>query len=221
MVDHLQKKGNYGNYVPDCLRQKGTKLPAADQAKQVLLLPYNAPNPLSTGYRPEMDVIPELGEADASYYHTLVGILRWIVELGQVDIDVDVSMMSSHLALSREGHLKELYHIFAYLKARPNAEMVFEPTPIEPDKILFERQDWLYSAYGYEDLKEEMPSDMPVPHGQSMTMRVFVDADNAGDLVTRRSRTGFIVFLNKAPTYGAQRNKTPVKQALLEVNSLL
>ena len=66
-----------------------------------------------------------------------------------------------------------------------NAEMVFDPTPIEPDKTLFERQDWSYSAYGYESLKEELPSDMPVPHGQSMTMRVFVDADHAGDQVTR------------------------------------
>jgi len=138
------------------------KLPAAHQAEKGLSLPCNAPNPLSSGYCPELDVMPELGEADASYYHTLVGILRWIVELGQVDIDVEASMMSSHLALPREGHLKELYHIFAYLKARPNAEMVFDPTPIEPDKILFERQDWLYSVYGYKDLKEEMPSDMPV-----------------------------------------------------------
>jgi hypothetical protein len=204
VVDHLQKKGNY---VPDHLRQKRTKLPAAHQAKQGLLLPYNAPNPLSSGYRPEVDVTPELGEADASYYHTLVGILRWSVELGQVNINVEVSMMSSHLALPREGHLKELYHIFAYLKARPNAEMVFDPTPIEPDKTLFERQDWSYSAYGYEDLKEELPSDMPVPHGQLMTMRVFVDADHAGDQVTCRSRTGFIVFLNKAPIYWSSKKQ--------------
>jgi hypothetical protein len=62
--------------------------------------------------------------------------------------------------------------------------MVFDPMPIEPDKTLFERQDWSYSAYGYESLKEELPSDIPVPHGQSMTMRVFVDADHAGDQVT-------------------------------------
>jgi hypothetical protein len=120
VVDHLQKKGNYGNYVPNCLRQKGTKLPTADQAKQGLLLPYNTPYPLSTGYPPEMDVTPELGEADALYYQTLVSILQLIVKLGQVDIDVEVSMMSPHLALAREGHLKELYHIFAYLKARTN-----------------------------------------------------------------------------------------------------
>ena len=78
---------------------------------------------------------PELGEADAAYYHTLVGVLQWIVELGFVDIDVKVSMMSSHLALPREGHIKELYHIFAYLKARSNAEMVFDPTPIEHARL--------------------------------------------------------------------------------------
>ena len=69
MVDHLRKKGNY---VPDHLRQKGTKLPAAHQAKQGLLLPYNVPNSLSTGFRPETDITPELGEADASY------TLRWV-----------------------------------------------------------------------------------------------------------------------------------------------
>ena len=170
-------------------------------------LPHTAPNPLSTDYRPELDVTPELGEAEASYYHTLIGVLRWIVELGRVDIDVEVSMMSSHLALPREGHLKELYHIFAYLKARPNAEMVFDPTPINPDMSLFPKEDWSYSAYGYESLKEELPKDMPIPHGQSMTMRVFVDSDHAGDQVTRRSRTGFIVFLNNAPIYWSSKKQ--------------
>ena len=32
-------------------------------------------------------------------------------------------------------------------------------------------------------------------------MRAFVDSDHAGDSVTRRSRTGFVVFLNSAPIY--------------------
>jgi len=86
--------------------------------------------------------------------------------------------------------------------------MVFDPTPIEPDKTFFERQDWSYSAYGYESLKEELPSDMPVPHGQSMMMRVFVDADHAGDQVTHQSRTGFIVFLNNAPIYWSSKKQT-------------
>lgn len=176
-------------------------------ARQGKKLPYTAPNPLSTDYRPEIDVTPECGEADAAYYHSLIGVLRWIVELGRVDIDVEVSMMSSHLALPREGHLKELYHIIAYLKSHPNAEMVFNPTPIRPDMSMFERQDWSYSPYGYESLKEELPSNMPAPLGPSMTMRVFVDADHAGDLITRRSRTGFIVFLNNSPIYWSSKKQ--------------
>jgi hypothetical protein len=36
--------------------------------------PYKAPNPLSTDYCPKTDVTPELGEEDALYYHTLIGV---------------------------------------------------------------------------------------------------------------------------------------------------
>ena len=40
-----------------------------------------------------------------------------------------------------------------------------------------------------------------------MTMRVFVDADQAGDLVNQRSRTGFIAFLNNAPIYWTSKKQ--------------
>ena len=68
-------------------------------------------------------------------------------------------------------------------------------------------QDWSYSAYGYESLKEEIPMNMPTPQGQSMTMRVFVDADHAGDRITRCSRRGFIVFLNGALIYWSSKKQ--------------
>ena len=139
--------------VEDYLTSKGEKLP------------YKAPTPLSSGYRPEIDVSPELGGEEASYFHSLIGVLRWIVELGQADMDVEVSMMSSHLALSRVGHLKEVFHMFAYLKAHHNTEMVFSPTPVEFDRNLFERQDWSFSPYGYEGLSETLPDGMPTAHG--------------------------------------------------------
>jgi len=73
-------------------------------------LPYKAPTPLSSGYHTEIDVSPELGETDASHFHSLVGVLWWIVELRRVDINVEVSMMSSQLALLWMGHLKEICH---------------------------------------------------------------------------------------------------------------
>ena len=39
----------------------------------------------------------------------------------------------------------------------------------------------------------------PESFGMGLVMRECVDADHAGDSVTRRSRTGFLVFLNSAP----------------------
>jgi hypothetical protein len=44
-----------------------------------------------------------------------------------------------------------------------------------------------------------------------MTVRVYVDADHAGDLLTRRSRTGFIVFFNRAPIYWSSKKQTSCK----------
>ena len=83
---------------------------------------------MTSDYRPEIYITPELGEADATYFHSLIGVLRWIVELGRVDINVEASMLSSHLAIPREGHMQELLHVFAYLKKHMNTEMVFDPS---------------------------------------------------------------------------------------------
>ena len=184
--------------VEDYLRARGKCLAA------------KAVTPLSHGYRPEVDVSPELGPDESSYYHSLIGILRWIVELGRVDLNCEVSMMSSHLALPREGHLQEVFHIFAYLKKHMNTEMVFDPSEPEIDPNSFVRQDWGYSIYSSpgEESKETLPEGMPTPRGQGFKIRVYVDADHAGELLTRRSRTGFIVMLNNAPIYWHSKKQT-------------
>lgn len=53
--------------------------------------------PLAVGYRPELDVTNELDAKRANYFQGLIGVLRWICELGRVDIVEPVSKMSSHL----------------------------------------------------------------------------------------------------------------------------
>jgi len=90
---------------------------------------------------------------DAAYYQSLIGILRWIIELGRAGIAVEASMMASCIAMPRRGHLEQLFHIFAFLKKKHNSEMVFDPTeqhnsemvfdPTEPtiDEASFEKQD--------------------------------------------------------------------------------
>ena len=56
---------------------------------------------ISTSYSPELNTTPELISTDAAYYQSLVVILLYIVELGIVDNFLDVSFVSSHLALPR------------------------------------------------------------------------------------------------------------------------
>jgi len=133
----------------------------------------------------ELDVSPELKPTDAAYYQSLIGILRWIVELGRVDICLEVSMMSSHLALPREGHLVAVFHIFAYLRKYHNAELVFDPSDPVINESEFERKDWTSSEFGHIDGIEEIPKNMPKPRGLGFVIRAKVDADHASDTVTR------------------------------------
>ena len=60
---------------------------------------FQAQTLMRATYWPELDVSPELSAELASNYQSLIGVLRWIVELGRVDICLEVSLLSSHLAL--------------------------------------------------------------------------------------------------------------------------
>ena len=48
------------------------------------------------------------------------------------------------------------------------------------------------------NVKEHIPPVMPKPLGPEVIMRMFVNANEAGDGANRRSRTGFFIFLNGA-----------------------
>ena len=171
-----------------------------------------ANTPITTIYRPELDVTSELNADDASYYQSLIGILRWMVEIGRVDICLEVSMMASHLALPRIGHLEQVLHIFAYMKKYHNAEMIFDSTEPDIELSIFEKEDWTSSEFG-SDMKEEIPANMPEPRGMGFIMHANVDADHAADTTTRRSRTGFLVFLNCAPIYWLSKKQASIESS--------
>lgn len=85
--------------------------------KKGLRLPNKCYTPLPPDYRPELDTSSELKGDGIQYFQELViGILRWAVELGRVDILLETSLLSSHLAMPRAGHLNQVYRIFGYLK---------------------------------------------------------------------------------------------------------
>ena len=129
--------------------------------------------PIPTSYSPEFDITPELISIDDAYYQSPVVILRWIVELGIVDICLEVSLMYSHLAMPREGHLEKLFHIFVYLKCKHRAWMVFDPTYLSIDNDDFHRHDW---EKHYGELMEVIPKNAPSPRGKGFDMIRYFDA---------------------------------------------
>jgi hypothetical protein len=153
-------------------------------------------SPMEANYRPELDVSPLLTADKANYYQSQLGILRWIVELGRIDIATEVSMLAAHNALPREGHLAGVFRIYSYLKTRPNARLVFDPSYAHIDYESFPQQNW---SDFYGKVNEAIPPNAPKPLGKPVEFRCFVDADHAGDKLTRRSRTGILIYINGAP----------------------
>ena len=45
-------------------------------------LPKKADNPFESGYFPELDVSLVLGKYEASYYQTMIGVMRWMIKIG-------------------------------------------------------------------------------------------------------------------------------------------
>ena len=164
------------------MEKKGERLPT----KTACVFP--------SGWKPELDVTPELKDEDVSFYQQQIGVLRWMVELGRVDICTEVSMLAGFSACPRQGHLAAVIHLYAYLKKHPRSKLVFDPTPMAHDAQ--EVQDWR-DFYGPQ--KEIIPPDQPEPRGKAIQTTCFVDSDHAGDQVTRRSRTGVLIFLGMAP----------------------
>ena len=70
--------------------------------------------PLTAGFRPECDLSPECNDEDSRLYMSLIGVLRWVVELGRIDLTCEASMLASYSAMSREGHLQQLFHVLPF-----------------------------------------------------------------------------------------------------------
>jgi len=187
-------------YVKRAIQEVENKL-----ALQNAYLPKRVKTPLSSNYRPELDFSRELEGSQINYHPGLIGVLRWIVDLGRIDIIVPVSLLLRYMVSPRDGHLQQLYHIFAYLKPFNRSKLLFDDAePTFPDSYFHESNWFEY----YPDAKEPIPPNMPEALGHSVSTTCFMDADHAGCRVTRQSQTGIILYVSKAPItwYSKQQN---------------
>jgi hypothetical protein len=85
-----------------------------------------------------------------------------------------------------------------YLETFPKARVIINTS--YPDHSVYpveEHSNWMEF---YPDASEEIPKDLPPEEGPRVRITVYVDADHAHYLFTRRSITEILVMLNNTPT---------------------
>ena len=125
---------------------------------------------------------PFCNEEQVQLYQNFIGMLRWAVELGRIDILLEVAQMSCYMANPRIRHLHQLFHIFHYLKNHLSSWV-----PLDPEKLDInwsgddnerpeERRKIMKTLYC--DAKEEIPINAPKPRGKSVQTNVQQVYDN-------------------------------------------
>jgi hypothetical protein len=90
--------------------------------------------------------------------------------------------------------------------------MVFDDNKIPTiDENVFVKMDWSDSLYETE--LPAAPINMTEPLGNPVIISVFVDADNAGNVITRRSQTGTLIYVNNAPIIWYTKKQNTVEAA--------
>ena len=101
-------------------------------------------------------------------------------------------------------------HIFAFLKKHPKLTLYMSPELPCIDYGDFRTNKKEDFSEIYRDAEKLLPHRMPVPRGRGTTMTAFVDASHAANTVRRRSHTGYVVFINRAPVVWYSKHQNTV-----------
>jgi hypothetical protein len=159
--------------------------------------PRKASSPLEQNDHPEMDYSPFLRQDETQQFQSLIGAMQWEVSIRRLDIATAVMSLSSFRAMPRRGHLERAKQIYGYLWKMKEARI--RVLTNEPDYSDYQDPgyDWSLSVYG--DVKEIIPTDIPEPKGKYVTLSHYFNANLYHDMVTGRSITAILHFLNQTP----------------------
>ena len=125
------------------------------------------------------------------------------MELGRIDISYEVAILSQYLANPRRGHLHQALHVFKYLNIHQEIFLHFDPTYLDVESPLNSENNPKCKTKVMKefnpDAEEAILSNAPEPRGKVVQINCFIDADHAGNFITRKSQTGILIYLNMAP----------------------
>jgi len=192
IADVIQHVENLGETEGSGFSLRKFKIPQMEEGDK---------SPMAEDDRPELldgDDNDFLSTSEKTAYQSLIGAANWCVTLCRVDIAFSVNALAAFNAAPRVGHLRRVLRIFGYLKANPSRALRMDPTPFDigqtnRDALNDHLARDLRMEYGDHDAE---PSErFPEPLGKPLALTGFCDADHGGHLLTRRSTSGFLLFL--------------------------
>jgi hypothetical protein len=102
-------------------------------------------------------------------------------KIRRIDIATEVSLLSSHLVYTQEGHLNAALHVMGYLQLKYNSQLIFDPTYPHIDDSTFQHHNW-DKFYG--GVQEAIPTNAPPSLGKEVDLCMMADSNHAGDKST-------------------------------------
>jgi hypothetical protein len=158
-----------------------------------------------------MDDSPFLGQDETQQFQSLIGAMQWAVSIGRLDIATAVMSLSSFRAMPRRGHRERAKRIYCYLRKMKEARI--RVLINEPDYSDYQDLEYDLSSSIYGDVKEIIPMDIPEPKGKYLTLSHYFDANLYHDMVTGRSVTAILHFLNQTPMDWYSKKQATVETA--------
>ena len=86
----------------------------------------NTKSDFQNGYRTEIDISPVLDNDDTNHFQFFVGQLIWALELGCIDNNLEISLLSCYLYQPCSGHIDQAFHVLSHLKSRNRINIVVD-----------------------------------------------------------------------------------------------
>jgi hypothetical protein len=173
--------------------------------------PRKASSPLEQNDHLEMDDSPFLGQDETQQFQSLIGAMQRAVSIRRLDIATAVMSLSSFCTMPRRGHLERAKQIYGYLQKMKEARI--RVLTNEPDYSDYQDPEYNWSSSVYGDVKEIIPMDIPEPKGKYVTLSHYFDANLYHDMVTGRSVTAILHFLNQTPMDWYSKKQAMVETA--------
>lgn len=168
--------------------------------------------PMLPRSHPELDTSKFLDDENTQLYQSYIGVLRWAVELGRIDLAHSAGVMARFSAAPRHGHMVEVLRILAYCKKHIESKLVFDPSERNFDNIEWMENDW---KIFYPDIEGEvLPLGRPMERGNPVQINMFCDAAHGTCHATRRSTTGIIFFINGAPISWYSKRQNTIESSV-------